>query len=906
MPRLPTKNDLRQTGPLYVSRGLPSGDSGGALVAEGLARGMQQVQQGALVFEKHVNDREAADVEYRFQAFADDHRKAMMERQKNAPPGAEGFTDQTRAGYVQSADDFYKTISPRLRPEMRARMRVFEGQLTTAASQFQDKEGERFALGRGDDIAQRHLNAIGLGADPVTAIREYEAWVDREPSVTEKDKHKRTFRAAAGEAGARYKIESNPGDRERYATGGGFNVGNIRAKEGGFRTYATAEDAVAATVQNARAYPQAYNGGQPMPLWDSTIDPALGRQAWLKNQRGEVLTPAEREQVGKIGRTIAGRWAPYGDGQNDPAAWARNVAAAGGVPVDKPLDLGNPGVAAGFAKGTHVAEFGRASYAPDAYTKGAQQALAGQAPRSADGTGTATAPRGREVVVPDGVPYAGFVRLQQYAKHVDRERRADEARDYAGYKDTYELGVATGKVASPDQILNDPRLKDGDKASLLTSWQARNKKLIEGDDVVREFIARRDKSDSGVYNPHSEDDRKKADIIWERFGAKGGDVLTPTTSASAILKELMGAGSAIPKDVGARLRQGLDSKTPGEVEKAAALAAWLDVANPVGLAALSGGEDIRKAAEKYRAYVDSLGMSGAEAARRISEDKTPERRQTREAFRKDLESESGVLAKIDVSDVRRAIGQTSVGPVLSATVATMTGGLLGEHRATEGFTPRETTVAVSDYRALFRENFLDTGDPDRAKAKTDIQFGKLYGVSNVGGRPRLMKYPPERIYPPVDGSHGYIGEQAVADIKQATGKDVRVGDIILMADESTAREVRAGDAPAYRLLYVSRRDGQEVIERAPGDFRPDVATAAKVAQGKRETEFRPGQEQPRGASEARGTAIKGRQPGQPLPQTDAQRRELEAIAAEDERRRRAEAETLRQTPAQGAPGFLSP
>ena len=118
------------------------------------------------------------------------------------------------------------------------------------------------------------------------------------------------------------------GSNPTQQAGGGVNpnnIGNVRpnGQSTGFQQPATLEDGIRLTVNNARAYPAAYNGGQPMTL----------------------------TQIGQ-------RWAPKGDGANDPDQWARNVASIGGLDPNQPIDLNNPQIAAQFARGVHGAEKG--------------------------------------------------------------------------------------------------------------------------------------------------------------------------------------------------------------------------------------------------------------------------------------------------------------------------------------------------------------------------------------------------------------------------------------------------------------------------------------------------------------------------------------------------------------------
>jgi hypothetical protein len=124
------------------------------------------------------------------------------------------------------------------------------------------------------------------------------------------------------------------------------NPGNMIDGRGGFQTFATPQEGVAAMIGNALRY---------------------GPQQTISQ--------------------IAARWAPADDGRNpmlrgnDPQQWARNVAAISGLPADQPIDLSNPQVALAFARGVHAAEKGQAAaFSPDIYQQGVQMALSRGAP----------------------------------------------------------------------------------------------------------------------------------------------------------------------------------------------------------------------------------------------------------------------------------------------------------------------------------------------------------------------------------------------------------------------------------------------------------------------------------------------------------------------------------------------
>lgn len=118
------------------------------------------------------------------------------------------------------------------------------------------------------------------------------------------------------------------------SAGGGVNsnnIGNVRpvGDSSGFQQPATLDDGIRLAVNNVKAYPAKFNGGQPMSLMQ-----------------------------------IGARWAPVGDGANDPAQWARNVGSIGGLNPNQPLDFNDPATAAAFARGLHGAEHGASKVLP--------------------------------------------------------------------------------------------------------------------------------------------------------------------------------------------------------------------------------------------------------------------------------------------------------------------------------------------------------------------------------------------------------------------------------------------------------------------------------------------------------------------------------------------------------------
>ena len=126
-----------------------------------------------------------------------------------------------------------------------------------------------------------------------------------------------------------------------------------------------------------------------------------------------------------------------------------------------------------------------------------------------------------------------------------------------------------------------------------------------------------------------------------------------------------------------------------------------------------------------------------------------------------------------------------------------------------------------EYIDTFRQNFTVMGDVETAQAATDSFFKEQYGVSQITGRDKGMRHPPERFVPRFDSllERPEVRTRLIQDdLKQAlTEADVRVdGEVVegddlprveLQADPRTDAEVAAGERPTYRVLARQERAG---------------------------------------------------------------------------------------------------
>jgi hypothetical protein len=137
-----------------------------------------------------------------------------------------------------------------------------------------------------------------------------------------------------------------PGQTPAPSTGGGggtseFNFGNIRPQGGtGFNTYATPQEGIAAMASNLAAY---------------------------KNEHG----------INTLNGLTA-RWAPKGDGANDPVAYAKRLGATLGIDPDAEINLADPLLQMRLIPAMAAVEKGRPLNQPaDVLTAGIKAGLGG-------------------------------------------------------------------------------------------------------------------------------------------------------------------------------------------------------------------------------------------------------------------------------------------------------------------------------------------------------------------------------------------------------------------------------------------------------------------------------------------------------------------------------------------------
>lgn len=361
---------------------------------------------------------------------------------------------------------------------------------------------------------------------------------------------------------------------------------------------------------------------------------------------------------------------------------------------------------------------------------------------------------------------------------------------YSAYNDSINLGIVTGEVSSEEQILN-AGLEDKDTAARLTQFRSRQKEASATDLAVRDYLA----GGLSDLNPLDSDQRGTANKVYDVL-QKNAAAISPEAQ-EAVTSDFIQRTNVIPNPVVASLRKGQYSNDPATFASSMNEAARINTMAPIAFDTMPGGDAIQRDLTTFQNLVTSRGFSSEEAAQRIIE------RRSEDAKRN--ETVLGPAADKAVKDLE-----------VSDLTSEFATGYLGFGRPGAGADTSTQNQLLAEYREAFREEFIRAGgDEDEAKAQAARLLKKTWGESTISGERQLMKYPPEKFYPPVAGGYGYLRDDALETAKQLD-EETSPENVFLRPDAATSADIRAGRPPRYRLFYTREIEGQKVIDQVPG------------------------------------------------------------------------------------------
>lgn len=132
-----------------------------------------------------------------------------------------------------------------------------------------------------------------------------------------------------------------------------------------------------------------------------------------------------------------------------------------------------------------------------------------------------------------------------------------------------------------------------------------------------------------------------------------------------------------------------------------------------------------------------------------------------------------------------------------------------------------------DANSAYLDGYRIYGSEEAAQAYMESSLNNLWGVTqtrksrtswgpgdfgSVDDKPVLMRFPPEKYYPALDGDYGFLYDSIGAFAEEAGAQ--RNG-AVLVADDLTEKEVREGKLPTYKVLGTGEF-GEVVL--LPGRF----------------------------------------------------------------------------------------
>lgn len=377
--------------------------------------------------------------------------------------------------------------------------------------------------------------------------------------------------------------------------------------------------------------------------------------------------------------------------------------------------------------------------------------------------------------------YAGLSvdEIRSLSTQAETAVNAQNATAYASLKDSLEQGIATGSVMTEAQIVNSG-LNGGDVATLLGKYRSAQD---DGMSVASTLEALAGQSWSG--DAFAAKDRKSIDGAATAVKAKA----TPE-QYQAFTEETVRQSGIVPQDVVNELRRGLQSRNAQEVAAAAQRASRISSIDPAALGRRDGGSGIQDDATAFDHYVNNVGLSQEEAAKRLMDKNDPEKVKARASLMESKPIKDFIKDTANESTVRDIFDPGAFGFDPS----------LGE-------TPAQAAAMVGEYSSILSESIFDAnGDTDLAETLAAQRFQKRYGVSSMtlSGPGVVTRLPPEVAYPPgPDGTHDYVMAQA----KQAlAGEGVSADEVFLQADTMTEDDVKSGKPARYQVFY--KQNGQ--------------------------------------------------------------------------------------------------
>jgi hypothetical protein len=784
----------------------------------GVGAGLQQIgeagqqagaamQQLALAKQQEEDRLAEFDRQTQFVNFGSDQSTKLSEASRDLSGPAVDFTKTRMEGFDADAKLFLDKVPERFRPAWQARMAQLRSGVAGDALRTEFAQRDSYYKTTIGDSLGKLLNGAMSSPDKLDDWRTQGEQIIATSGLSAQDKFEYTTRWKG-----QISVAAAQGDLQRDPEGTMARLGGI--------------DFIVETKDGYAGSGATYTKGGAASLKGDVINFFVGKGVPQSVARG-IAAGIESESSGDH-RAVNKDSGAYGLGQWLGARKAALFAKYGNNPTREQQleflyselqggDRGGPAVLAAKDEGQAVDRYIRGFMRPGKDTEtGVQRGMKAlgykvQAGAPAGDGSVTTRTVGNGTVDPRyaDIPIDARIQLIGAAEREiaqrDREVKVAEAEQHDKWLNQFMNDLNDGKAGAADieAARKSGRLTDFDEINRAQGIVEARAKAAADIDTYNTLSA----TPGFAWNPYDDRQRKAVDAA---VAAQGG---TPMAAFNVWQKT-----GILGKAGGVALRGAMISTDPNTVSAGASIAANMLARNPNAFAGVEGGDDIERNAQLYAHYVNDLGYSPGDAAKRLAEQNTP-------AMRSKI-----AMGQPEIAAFRKQVQKTNVQSVLGKALDTTwfdgTPSFIG---------PEQKQAAGQDYADLAADHFQRYGDPAAAQAYALAQMKKLYGVVNG----RLMKYPPTRAYPVIAGSQNYIFEQAAADIKKVTGRAVDPSKVYLMpVPTATSEAFRAGKAPPYEVHYIDQVNGQNVYRVLTGQvFYADARAAARAAGQKRQAEL---------------------------------------------------------------------
>jgi hypothetical protein len=407
-------------------------------------------------------------------------------------------------------------------------------------------------------------------------------------------------------------------------------------------------------------------------------------------------------------------------------------------------------------------------------------------------------------------------------KRVKLERQAEtqvlQEKTYEGVqrgeafeKQIIDAAAGQGDLPKRDEIENDPVLRPQQRNALLRQYDSAAGNVASFAATWKKFSD----PNGGSFNPYDADERKSVDTLYQHLGGN-----------APALQAVVDRTNILPKSAAIAMRGDFVSNDPKRVAQSLSVASNLLAKNQNIFVGVDGQKDFENNAVAFRHYVDDLGMTADDAAKKIVYQQSSEYQSGVKARLKGEDVDAKLKKELSVDDISNSFDQSWL-PFTDPKV---------------GYTPESRLAMYGQYSEQVKERYQEHGDWGRAKKEAAATLGKSWGVTRVNGAPTVVPYAPERapVMAGIENPADVLAAGAVAAIKDTAGYEPSRKSLqFIPVPGVTPAAYKAGQPVPYILKWEDANGNVQVSQkhflidgkdaRAARDAVRSTGTAANTA-----------------------------------------------------------------------------